>query len=208
MVSWQAVPFSFPPDSPLHAFTEDEVTAIFAAGTLRACAAGEAILAEGEPGDSMFFLVEGSAEAQARQRQERCAATARAATSASCRSSTPGTAAARPSWPRPTPACTCSISRACSRCSRATRRRSSRCSGATCAFLVDAERNLIADLRRQNTELQETVKKLEFTRAAAQPGGGDRAHRRADRAVQPPRVRRRAARASWSAPARSAAAWP
>ncbi len=34
-----------------------------------------------------------------------------------------------------------------------------------CAFLVDAERNLITDLRRQNTELQETVTKLEFTRA-------------------------------------------
>ena len=33
-----------------------------------------------------------------------------------------------------------------------------------CAFLVDAERNLIADLRRQNAELQETIKNLEFTR--------------------------------------------
>src|SRR5207247_2295823 len=35
----------------------------------------------------------------------------------------------------------------------------------TCAFLVDAERNLIANLRRRNVELEETVKKLEFTRS-------------------------------------------
>src|SRR6478609_11657361 len=55
---------SFPPESPLHAFSEQEVEAIFAAGTLRSCEAGEAILTEGEPGDSMFFLVEGSAEAR------------------------------------------------------------------------------------------------------------------------------------------------
>ena len=55
---------AFPPDSPLHAFSDDEVAAIFAAATARTCAAGEAILTEGEPGDSMFFLVEGRAEAR------------------------------------------------------------------------------------------------------------------------------------------------
>jgi diguanylate cyclase (GGDEF)-like protein len=35
----------------------------------------------------------------------------------------------------------------------------------TCAFLVDAERMLIADLRRQNAELQETIKRLDLTRS-------------------------------------------
>jgi len=34
----------------------------------------------------------------------------------------------------------------------------------TCAFLVDAERMLIADLRKQNAELQETITRLDFTR--------------------------------------------
>src|SRR6476660_302205 len=54
----------FPPDSPLHAFSADEVGAIFAAGALRRRAAGQEIVAEGEPGESMFFLVEGQAEAR------------------------------------------------------------------------------------------------------------------------------------------------
>ena len=54
----------FPPDSPLSVFTEDELAAIFAAATVRTCAAGEAILTEGEPGESMFILVEGQAEAR------------------------------------------------------------------------------------------------------------------------------------------------
>src|SRR5262245_38794693 len=32
-----------------------------------------------------------------------------------------------------------------------------------CAFLVDAERNLIADLRKQHAELQHTIKTLDVT---------------------------------------------
>ena len=55
---------TFPEDSPLHAFSEAEVQAIFAAGSLRMCVAGEAILSEGEAGDSMYFLINGKAEAR------------------------------------------------------------------------------------------------------------------------------------------------
>jgi diguanylate cyclase (GGDEF)-like protein len=34
----------------------------------------------------------------------------------------------------------------------------------TCAFLVDAERNLVADLRRRNDELKDTIARLDLTR--------------------------------------------
>jgi CRP-like cAMP-binding protein len=64
VVRWAVVRFRFPPDSPLHAFADDEVVAIFAAGSVRSVAAGQSILVESEPGDSMFFLVEGNAEAK------------------------------------------------------------------------------------------------------------------------------------------------
>ena len=155
--------FSFPPDSPLHAFTEDEVNAILTAGTLRACPAGEAILTEGEPGDSMFFLVEGQAEAKldsgkkvrsygpgsyfgelsfinpGHRRSVTVVATTDARLHVLDQSSVQSLLASHP------------------RAIFTLLRR-------TCAFLVDAERNLIADLRRRNTELEDTIKKLEFTR--------------------------------------------
>jgi len=157
------VQFSFPPDSPLHAFTEDEVNAILTAGTLRACAAGDAILTEGEPGDSMFFLVEGQAEAKldsgkkvrsygpgsyfgelsfinpGHRRSVTVVATTDARLHVLDQSSVQSLLASHP------------------RAIFTLLRR-------TCAFLVDAERNLIADLRRRNTELEDTIKKLEFTR--------------------------------------------
>lgn len=163
MVSWPTVKFSFPPESPLHAFADDEVAAIFAAGSLRSVPVGQPILVEGEPGDSMFFLVEGNAEAKlhsgktvrsygagsyfgelsfinpGHRRSTTVVATTDAKLHVLDQSSVATLIASHPK------AIFTLLRRAC-------------------AFLVDAERNLITDLRRQNAELQETVKKLEFTR--------------------------------------------
>lgn len=58
------MPIGFPPDSPLHAFSEAEVDAIFAAGTEQTIASGDHVIVVDEPGDSMFFVVEGTAEAR------------------------------------------------------------------------------------------------------------------------------------------------
>jgi diguanylate cyclase (GGDEF)-like protein len=155
--------FDFPPNSPLHAFTKEEVEAIFAAGSSSACEAGEVIVTEGEPGDSMFFLLEGSAEARLQSGKvlrsygpwsyfgelsfinpgHRRSATIVAATPAKLQvlnqSSIQSLIASHP------------------RAIFTLVRR-------TCAFLVDNERALIADLRRRNEELQDTIKRLEFTR--------------------------------------------
>jgi diguanylate cyclase (GGDEF)-like protein len=158
------VRFSFPPDSPLHAFADDEVEAIFAAGTLRGVPAGEPILVEGEPGDSMFFLVEGKAEAKLHSGK-------------TVRSYGPGSyfgelSFINPGHRRSTTVLATSDAKlhVLDQSSVATLIASHPKAIFTllrraCAFLVDAERNLITDLRRQNAELQETVKKLEFTRA-------------------------------------------
>jgi diguanylate cyclase (GGDEF)-like protein len=158
------VRFSFPSDSPLHAFADDEVEAIFAAATLRNVPAGEAILVEGEPGDSMFFLVEGSAEAKLHSGK-------------TVRSYGPGSYFGELSFINPGHRRSTTVV-ATSDTKLQVLDQSSVASliashpkaiftllRRACAFLVDAERNLITDLRRQNAELQETVKKLEFTRA-------------------------------------------
>lgn len=154
---------AFPPESPLHAFSEAEVSAIFAAGTLRTCAVGEAILTEGEPGDSMFFLVEGTAEA-------------RLATGKNVRQYGPGSYFGELSFINPGHKRSTTVVATTTAKLHVLDQTSIKSLLAThpgaiftllrraCAFLVDAERNLIGDLRRQNTELQETVKKLEFTR--------------------------------------------
>lgn len=154
---------SFPPESPLHAFSESEVDAIFAAGTIRTCAAGEAILSEGEPGDSMFFLVEGHAEA-------------RLPTGKAVRSYGPGSYFGELSFINPGHRRSATIVATVPTKLHVLDQTSVKALLAShpnaiftllrraCAFLVDAERNLIADLRKQNAELQETVKKLEFTR--------------------------------------------
>jgi diguanylate cyclase (GGDEF)-like protein len=154
---------SFPADSPLHAFSESEVDAIFAAATLRTCAAGDAILTEGEPGDSMFFLVEGSAEA-------------RLESGKTVRSYKPGSYFGELSWINPGHRRSATIVASTpirlqelDQSSIETLLRGHpnvlfTLMRRTCAFLVDAERNLISDLRRRNTELQETIKKLDFTR--------------------------------------------
>lgn len=153
----------FPPDSPLHAFTDDEVLAIFAAGTLRRCASLEPIVSEGAPGDSMFFLVKGEAEARlgngravrqyrpgsyfgelsfinpGHRRSATIVATTEAELQVLDQSSIQSLLATHP------------------RAIFTLLRR-------TCAFLVDTERNLIGDLRRRNEELTDTLSRLDLTR--------------------------------------------
>ncbi|MFZ5447005.1 MAG: diguanylate cyclase domain-containing protein [Myxococcota bacterium] len=157
------MPGRFPPESPLHLFTPEEVDALFAASTPRTSAAGETVVHANEPGDSMFFLVEGEAEARLASGTavrhygaghwfgelsfinpgHRRSATIVTVTSARLlelkQAAIPSLLAAHPR------AIFMLLQRAC-------------------AFLVDAERNLIADLRRRNSELEETIKRLEFTR--------------------------------------------
>jgi diguanylate cyclase (GGDEF)-like protein len=153
----------FPPDSPLHAFTDDEVAAIFAAGPRRTCAPGDVIVSEGEPGDSMFFLVEGTAEARVQGGR-------------AVRQYAPGSYFGELSFINPghrrsativaTSAATLqvldqsSIQALLSSHPRAIFTLLRR----TTAFLVDAEKNLVADLRKQNQQLQDTIARLDFTR--------------------------------------------
>ena len=51
--------FTFPPESALLQFTKDELEAIFKSGTEREFQIDEVIVTEGQPGESMFFLLEG-----------------------------------------------------------------------------------------------------------------------------------------------------
>ena len=153
----------FPPDSPLHAFTAEEVQAFFSASTQRSCATEEVVLAEGQPGDSMFFVLEGHAEARVRSGK-------------AVRSYGPGSYFGELSFINPghrraatvvttEPTRTLELDQKSIRALLATHPRAIfTLLQRACAFLVDNERNLISDLRRQNTELQETIKKLEFTR--------------------------------------------
>jgi diguanylate cyclase (GGDEF)-like protein len=157
------VRFRFPPDSPLHAFSDAEVDAIVDSGTERACAAGDRIVTEGEPGDAMFLLVDGQAEATLD-------------TGKIVRSYGPGSYFGELSFINPGHRRSTSILAKTAVTLRVLDQRSIQLLitthptaiftllRRTCAFLVDAERNLIADLRRRNTELQEVVKNLEFTR--------------------------------------------
>lgn len=149
--------------SPLSAFSNDEVEAIFAAGTERQLAAGAVIVAEGEPGESMFFLLEGNAEAQL-------------ASGLKVRHYEPGAYFGELSWINP------GHKRSATIVASTAVRLQELDQGSiaslieqhpnaiftllrrTCAFLVDAERNLIGDLRRRNAELEDTIKKLDFTR--------------------------------------------
>lgn len=154
---------SFPPESPLHVFTDEEVQALFAAGTTRTCAANEVVLTEGQPGDSMFFLVEGQAEA-------------RLASGTAVRSYGPGHWFGELSFINPghkrsativatTPSRLQVLDQSSVHSLLASHPRAVfTLLQRACAFLVDAERNLIADLRRRNTELEDTIKRLEFTR--------------------------------------------
>ncbi len=154
---------AFPPESPLHLFSEDDVKAVFAAGQEQTFAIDEVIVREGEPGESMFFVLDGFVGA-------------RLDSGAMVRSYPPGTYFGELSFINPghrrsttiiatSPATLLCVDQASVKTLLGTHpqlvftllRRA-------CAFLVDAERNLISDLRRRNNELQDMVKKLEQTR--------------------------------------------
>ncbi|MGV3621976.1 MAG: diguanylate cyclase [Archangium sp.] len=157
------MPPRFPVDSPLHVFTEEEVNATFAAGTERRCEIDEVIVREGEPGDSMFFLLDGFAGA-------------RLETGAMARTYSPGSYFGELSFISPGHRRSATIV-------ATTRARLQVIDQASierllvthprvvftllrraCSFLVDAERNLISDLRRKNNELRDTLQKLDLTR--------------------------------------------
>jgi diguanylate cyclase (GGDEF)-like protein len=163
MIAWRHVRAAFPAESPLHAFSDAEVDAIFAAGSHRTVARGDRIITEGEPGDSMFFLVEGQAEAKLD-------------TGKIVRSYGPGSYFGELSFINPGHRRSTSIVAKTTVIVQVLDQSSIQALitshptaiftllRRTCAFLVDAERNLIADLRRRNSELQDTIKNLEFTR--------------------------------------------
>jgi diguanylate cyclase (GGDEF)-like protein len=156
------VRYAFPPESPLHLFTEAELDAIFAAGREREFAVDEVIVTEGEPGDSMYFVLEGFAGA-------------RLDTGPMQRSYPPGSYFGELSFINPghlrsttlvattklralivDQQCVSSLLDTHPRLVFTLLRRA-------CTFLVDAERNLISDLRRRNGELKETVARLDHT---------------------------------------------
>ena len=155
--------FKFPPESPLHQFTDEELQAVFAAGSERTCAVDEVLVTEGEPGDSMFFVLEGYVGA-------------RLDSGAMVRSYPPGSYFGELSFINPghrrsttiiatTPALLLAVDQASVQSLLETHPAVIfRLLRRACAFLVDAERNLISDLRRRNAELQATITKLEFTR--------------------------------------------
>lgn len=153
---------TFPAGSALHAFTDEDVDALLSSGSPRTCAAHEVIFAEGDAGDSVYFLLEGEAEAKIHG-------------GATVRTYGPGSYFGELSFINPehrrsaTLVATTDLklqvldqtsvqtlmahhpSAICTLLRRA------------CVFLVDTERSLVASLRRRNTELQETIKRLDFT---------------------------------------------
>jgi diguanylate cyclase len=157
------MPLEFPANSPLHAFTPAEVEAIFAAGTLASCSPGEVIVNEGEPGDSMFFLIEGGAEARTQSGK-------------TLRSYGPWSYFGELSFINPghrrsativatMPSKLQVLNQSSIQSLIATHPRAIfTLVRRTCAFLVDNERALIADLRKRNDELKATIERLEFTR--------------------------------------------
>ena len=153
----------FPPESPLHLFTDEELRAVFAAGSEKTCAVDEVIVTEGQRGDSMFFVLDGYVGA-------------RLDSGAMVRSYAPGSYFGELSFINPGHRRSATIIATTSAKLLVVDQASVQSLLDThprvvftllrraCAFMVDAERNLISDLRRRNTELQDTVKKLEFTR--------------------------------------------
>ncbi len=153
----------FPPESPLHLFTDEELRAVFAAGSEKTCAVDEVIVTEGQRGDSMFFVLDGYVGA-------------RLDSGAMVRSYAPGSYFGELSFINPGHRRSATIIATTSAKLLVVDQASVQSLLDThprvvftllrraCAFMVDAERNLISDLRRRNTELQDTIKKLEFTR--------------------------------------------
>lgn len=153
---------NFPSGSALHAFTEADVEALLSAGVPKTCAANEVIFAEGDAGDSVFFLLQGEAVAKIHggttvrtygpgsyfgelsfiNPEHRRSATLVASTEIKLQvldqSSVQTLMTSHPS-------AICTLLRR------------------ACVFLVDTERSLVASLQRRNTELQETIKRLDFT---------------------------------------------
>lgn len=155
--------FTFPPESPLLQFTRDELNAIFTSGTEREFPVDEVIVTEGQPGDSMFFLLEGYVGA-------------RLDSGAMARSYGPGSYFGELSFINPghlrsttlvatTKARVLIVDQSSvqllldshPRVIFTLLRRA-------CVFLMDAERNLISDLRRSNGNLRETIAKLDHAR--------------------------------------------
>ncbi len=152
----------FPEATPLGAFTDEELRALIAAGQVVDCLTGDVLLTEGDPGDSMYLLLEGTTVARLSsghtiRRYEagswfgdlsfinpghRRSATVVATSSSKVVKLDQGTAKTLlESHPR---ALFALMQR-------------------TCAFLVDAERSLVTDLRRRNAELEDTIRRLELT---------------------------------------------
>jgi len=154
---------TFPADSPLASISDEEVDAIFSAGSVRDFAAGEVIVAEGDGGDSMFFLTKGNAEA--------CLANG-----LKVRQYEPGAYFGELSWINPGHLRSATIQATTAVQLQELDQKSIEVLikqhpyafftllRRTCAFLVEAERSLIGDLRRRNAEMEETIKKLDFTR--------------------------------------------
>ncbi|MBL8916829.1 MAG: GGDEF domain-containing protein [Archangium sp.] len=155
--------FTFPPESALLQFTRDELEAIFKSGTEREFPIDEVIVTEGQPGDSMFFLLEGYVGA-------------RLDSGAMARSYGPGSYFGELSFINPghlrsttlvatTKAKVLIVDQSSvqtlldshPRVIFTLLRRA-------CVFLMDAERNLISDLRRSNGHLRETIAKLDHAR--------------------------------------------
>lgn len=155
--------YRFPADSPLSAFSEEEVEAILSAATKRDLRDGDVIVAEGEPGESMFFLIEGTASAEL-------------ANGLKVRHYEPGAYFGELSFINPGHLRSATIKASSAAVIRELDQGSIetliqghphaifRLLRRACAFLVEAERTLITDLKQQNSELQETIKKLDFTR--------------------------------------------
>ncbi len=152
----------FPNGSALHAFTEADVEALLAAGAPRTFAANEVIFAEGDAGDCVFLLLEGEAVAKihggtivrtygqgsyfgelsfinpAHRRSATLVASTDLKLQVLDQTSVQSLMSSHPS-------AICTLLRR------------------ACVFLVDTERSLVASLQRRNTELQETIKRLDFT---------------------------------------------
>lgn len=170
------MPFSFSADVPLGAFAPADVEAIFAACTPQDVAAEVVLFKEGDPGEAMYFVLEGGAEARIHGGK-------------AVRSYGPGSyfgelAFINPNSKRAATLVTVAPSKFMVLKQSAIPQLVATNPLAvvtllqrTCAFLVDTERNLIADLRRQNAELHETIKRLDLTRTRLSQ---EEAHARTD----------------------------